>query len=75
VTDREQTPGTDSDVDKPTPEPTEEVGGEGGGFGNVEIGIDRAAGTGSEAGETWRPVEENAVEVTRDETGQGRRNP
>ena len=75
MADREGKSGNDSDVDTPTPEPTAEVGSEGGGSGNVEIGIDRAAGTGSEAGETWRPIEENAVEVTRDERGEGRRSP
>jgi hypothetical protein len=71
----ERNPGTDTDVEKPTPEPTAEVGGEGGSFGNVEIGIDRGAGTGSEAGETWRPTEEDVNEVVRDETGEGRRSP
>jgi hypothetical protein len=54
---------------------TAEVGSEGGGRGDVEVGIDRGAGTGSEAGETWRPIEEEVEEAVHDETGEGRRNP
>ncbi len=57
------------------PDPTGEVGSEGGSFGNVEIGVDKATGTGSEAGETWRPTGEDRIEVVRDETGVGRRSP
>jgi hypothetical protein len=58
-----------------TERPSSEVGGEGGSPGNVELGLDRGAGTGSEAGETWRPTERDLNEVVRDETGEGRRNP
>ena len=66
---------------------TPEVGDEGGSPGNVEVGVDRGTGTGSEAGETWRPVErgpgqvdkvdrvDDVDRVVRDETGEGRRSP
>jgi hypothetical protein len=66
---------TDTNVEGPPLDPTAEVGGEGGSFGNVEIGVDQGAGTGSEAGETWRPTEEDVDTVVRDETGEGRRSP
>jgi len=68
-------PGTDRDVQTPTPEPTSEVGSEGGSDGDLEVSVDRRVGTGSEAGETWRPAETRRVEIARDETGQGRRSP
>ena len=68
-------PGTDADVDAPSPAPTAEVGSEGGSSGDVEIAVDRSAATGSEAGETWRPVDEHVDEVIRDESGKGRRSP
>jgi hypothetical protein len=68
-------PGTDADVDRRTPEPTAEVGSEGGTPGDVEVAVDRVAGTGSEADETWRPVDEEINKVVRDETGKGRRSP
>jgi len=60
---------------------TPEVGDEGGSPGNVELGVDRGTGTGSEAGETWRPAQpdvdkvDNVDTVYRDETGEGRRSP
>ena len=54
---------------------TPEVGDEGGSDGNVEIGIDSGAGTGSEATETWRPAKRGSDAVVRDETGEGRRSP
>src|SRR5690242_15474130 len=53
---------------------TDEVGSEGGSPGDVEV-HDQEVGTGSEAGETWRPVEEREQPITRDETGVGRRSP
>ena len=58
-----------------TLEPTREVGDEGGAPGDVEVGRDSGAGTGSEAGETWRPSDNRQSEVRRDETGIGRRTP
>jgi hypothetical protein len=64
-----------NDVDPAARGVTGEVGSEGGSFGNVEVGLDRGAGTGSEAGETWRPTEEDRTTIVRDETGEGRRNP
>jgi len=70
-----RSPGTDADVDTPSPDPTAEVGSEGGSSGDVQIAVDRPAGTGSEASETWRPVDEHVDEVIRDESGQGRRSP
>jgi hypothetical protein len=54
---------------------TAEVGGEGGSAGNIETGVTRDVGTGSEAGETWRPADVEPDTVVRDETGEGRRNP
>ena len=54
---------------------TPEVGEEGGSPGNVELGIEQGAATGSEAGETWRPTERDVNKVVRDETGEGRRSP
>ena len=55
--------------------PTGEVGDEGGGFGDVEVEIDRGPGQGREADETWRPAEKRRDVVVHDETGEGRRNP
>ncbi len=54
---------------------TDEVASEGGSPGDVELEIDRAPATGSEAGETLRPEREEVTEIHRDETGPGRRNP
>jgi hypothetical protein len=54
---------------------TPEVGDEGGTPGDLEVGRTTTIGTGSEAGETWRPAVEERDEVVRDETGEGRRNP
>jgi hypothetical protein len=56
-------------------EVTPEVGDEGGSAGDVEVGVDRGPGTGSEAGETWRPGKKDRDVVVRDETGVGRRSP
>ena len=53
---------------------TDEVGDEGGGFGNVEVEVDRGPSVGGEADETVRPAERRSV-IVRDETGSGRRNP
>jgi len=52
---------------------TDEVGSEGGGNGDVEISKPATPGTGSEADETWRPASDREREITRDETGEGRR--
>jgi hypothetical protein len=69
-------PAKDDERDRETdPRPTAEVADEGGSPGNVEIGVDRGPGTGSEAGETWRPTERDTSKVVRDETGEGRRSP
>jgi hypothetical protein len=54
---------------------TGEVGDEGGTPGDVEVGRSQVIGTGSEAGETWRPAVEERDEIVRDDTGEGRRNP
>lgn len=53
---------------------TDEVGGEGGGPGDLETAR-QSVGTGSEAGETWRPADDATKEIVRDETGEGRRSP
>ncbi len=58
-----------------TERPTAEVASEGGSPGDVEIDRKPEVGAGSEAGETWRPVDEDVDFVSRDETGQGRRSP
>jgi hypothetical protein len=68
-------PGTDTDVQTATPEPTSEVGSEGGSEGDVDVSVDSSVGTGSEAGETWRPADTRTLEIVRDEAGQGRRSP
>jgi hypothetical protein len=60
------------DLDDATVMP--EVGDEGGTPGDVEIGKD-VIGTGSEAGETWRPAETKSDEIVRDDQGKGRRAP
>lgn len=64
----------DSSPELDSTTPTDEVGSEGGGEGDVETGS-HSIGTGAEAGETWRPAEETTTEIVRDETGQGRRSP
>jgi hypothetical protein len=56
-------------------EVTGEVGAEGGGDGDVEVGTEQAPATGSEADETWRPTERNTDTIVRDDTGVGRRSP
>jgi hypothetical protein len=53
---------------------TAEVGDDGGSPGDLEISRD-VIGTGSEAGETWTPKEDDAQPVVRDESGEGRRTP
>jgi hypothetical protein len=64
-----------ADVDTDAADTSAEVGSEGGTFGDVEIGVDERPGTGSEAGETWRPGDKKSTRVIRDETGSGRRSP
>jgi len=54
---------------------TGEVGGEGGTPGDLEIERSPRQGTGSEAGETWRPADRPVTRIVRDETGRGRRSP
>jgi hypothetical protein len=54
---------------------TGDVASEGGSPGDVEIAPTSDVGTGSEAGETWRPAREGEETVRRDETGEGRRSP
>jgi hypothetical protein len=61
------------DLDESTVTP--EVGDEGGTPGDVEVANTKVIGTGSEAGETWRPAVEKRDEIVRDETGDGRRTP
>jgi hypothetical protein len=54
---------------------TAEVGDEGGTHGELEAVRKEIPATGSEAGETWRPVDEKTETVARDETGEGKRSP
>jgi hypothetical protein len=54
---------------------TNEVGNEGGSPGDVEVAREPVPTTGSEAGETARPVKPDVHTVVRDETGEGRRSP
>jgi hypothetical protein len=65
----------DDDTDGTTDPTRADVGGEGGSPGDVEIERRVEPGVGSEAGETWRPSDEKAETITRDETGEGRRSP
>jgi hypothetical protein len=65
-----------ADRDLPDERPTSEVGSEGGTPGDVELDVDQpGTGTGSEATETWRPVDRTVREIKHDETGEGRRSP
>jgi hypothetical protein len=59
---------TDADV-------TADVGSEGGSPGDVEVEREPDPATGSEAGETWQPADNDFETVVRDETGEGRRSP
>jgi len=59
----------DNDVDDR--DVTPEVGDEGGTAGDVEVGVDRGTGVGSEATETWRPHKPDRGVVV----GPGRRSP
>jgi hypothetical protein len=52
-----------------------DVGNEGGSQGDVELAREHGPGTGSEAGETWRPTDDRVEPIRRDETGEGRRSP
>jgi len=52
-----------------------DVGSEGGSPGDVEVARTHGPGTGSEAGETWRPADDEVELIHRDETGEGRRTP
>jgi len=61
--------------DKADADVTADVGSEGGSPGDVEVARDPGAGSGSEAGETWRPTDDEVTTVVRDETGEGRRSP
>jgi hypothetical protein len=74
---RSATSGRDktADLDTDRADVTAEVGSEGGTPGDVGIDVDPHHGTGSEAGETWRPAGKRVTKVVRDETGQGRRSP
>jgi len=65
----------DSQVDRDRSDVTPEVGDEGGTPGDVEIDVDDAPATGSEARETWRPTERRIDEIDRDDTGEGRPTP
>ena len=55
-------------------EPTGEVGSEGGSPGDIEQSHSEI-GTGSEAGELWRPAEVHHEEVSHVEKSPGRRSP
>ena len=50
-----------------------DVGSEGGSPGDVELAREHGPATGSEAGETWRPTDDQAELIHRDESGEGRR--
>ena len=52
-----------------------DVGSEGGSPGDVELAREHGPGSGSEAGETWRPTDDTVEPIRRDETGEGRRSP
>jgi hypothetical protein len=52
-----------------------DVGSEGGSPGDVELAREHGPGTGSEAGETWRPTDNQVEPIRRDDTGEGRRSP
>lgn len=54
---------------------TADVGSEGGTPGDVEVGRKERPAVGSEAGETWQPVDEEQETIVRDESGEGRRSP
>ena len=54
---------------------SEDVGGEGGSPGDVELARAHEPAAGSQAGETARPTVEKVETVHRDETGEGRRSP
>jgi hypothetical protein len=66
---------TDRDPDPNRAGATDEVGSEGGTFGDVEIEVDPDHGAGSEAGETWQPKNTRRAKIVRDESGRGRRSP
>jgi hypothetical protein len=59
----------------PDERPTDEVGSEGGGTGDVEVRQRTPPSRGSEATETSRPEPAQVEEIRHDETGQGRRSP
>ena len=61
--------------DKADADVTADVGSEGGSPGDVELAREHGPGTGSEAGETWRPTSDPVEPIHRDETGEGRRSP
>ncbi len=67
--------GPDREIDTTRRRVTSEVSSEGGSPGDVEVGVDRTADTGSEATETARPKAPSVSERVFDETGEGRRNP
>ena len=54
---------------------TADVGSEGGTPGDVEVARKERPAVGSEAGETWQPVDEEQETIVRDERGEGRRSP
>jgi hypothetical protein len=70
----------DLDPEADSSRPTGEVGSEGGTAGDVEI-EENQQGTGTEAGETWRPANRRTAQIVRNETALrrpaqgGRRNP
>jgi hypothetical protein len=65
----------DSEIERDRSDVTPEVGDEGGTPGDVEIDVEDAPATGSEARETWRPGERSVDRIIRDDTGEGRRSP
>ena len=64
-----------SEIERDRSDVTPEVGDEGGTPGDVEIDVEDAPATGSEARETWRPPERSVDRIVRDDTGEGRRSP
>jgi hypothetical protein len=65
----------DSEIERDRSDVTPEVGDEGGTPGDIEIDVDDAPATGSEARETWSPTEPSVDKIVPGDTGEGRRSP
>jgi hypothetical protein len=71
---KKDAPTVDRDTERST-DVTREVASEGGTPGDVELVDESAAGTGSEATESFQPTATRKQPIARDETGVGRRSP